>query len=419
MNQKDVEARLSTAIDHAVPDVLESILAQCSNSADSPDSHEVIDIADMHEGKKAKGKTWQRRLTAIAAALALVLFGTLGYGGIQRAQAAVTTVCLDAGLSIDLELNRSGKVVSVSGEGSTDELKKTLKGKSMDQAASEVIELMVSSGSISEQKNSLLISVSGENAAQLKAHITQLADAVLSDLGIDGAIVAQQIAESISELSEQLGIPAGRAELIDKLADFLGNSNRFELSKLGVNELNFLMSSSAGTLEGLITTGTANSSAYVSADSALASAYAHAGISEDGAKAGAVIDTAAGRLSYEIEFTADGISYEYSIDAKSGSVIGWVSETIGGGAGDLIDGSIDQIEETAGLSLDEAKERAIANSGIDPSLIGDFDIKVSEDGQCSVSFKSGDMEYSYDLDSKTGDVVKALGGIADFFKNWG
>lgn len=419
MNQKDVEVRLSTAIDHAVPDVLESILAQCNKDVDNTDKPAVIDIADIQEKKKTKRKNWQRRLIAIAAALALVFLGTLGYGGIQQAQAAVTTVSLDAGANIDLELNRNGRVVSVSGEGITDELRGVLKGKNMDQAATEVVDHMVSSGSISAESNSLLISVSGENAAELEAHITQLVDNVLSDLGIDGAIVAQQITEYISELSEEMGIPAGRAELIEKLADSIEGSNRLELSKLSINELNFLMSSSVGKLEGVVTTGSANSSAYVSADSALANAYAHAGISEDGATAGAAIDTAAGRLSYEIEFSSDGVKYEYSIDAKSGKVIGWVSEVIGGVVEDVIDEAIDHIDEVTGLSLDEAKKRAIEISGIDPSLIGDFDIKVSAEGQCSVSFKVGDMEYSYDLDSKTGDVVKVLGGIADFFKNWG
>lgn len=415
MNQKDDLDRLSVAIDHAVPDVLESILAQCSKDISTPEVHTLIDIADIKDTKKPKKKTWQRRFAAIAAAMVLVLFGMLSYGGIVQAQAAVSTVSLDAGTNIQVELNRSGKVVSVSGVGVTDELKDELKGKSLEQATSEIVSIMVSTGEISAESNSLLISVSGENADQLEVRISAAANETLVKQGITGAIISQILDELGSELSDLAGIPAGRAEFIEKLSEKIQDSNKEELSKLSVNELNILMSSSVGKLEGVLSVGTASSSAYVSTDSALACAYAHAGISEGSASAGAVINTAAGRLSYEFEFSADGISYEYNIDAKTGEVIGWVSEVVGG----VIDDVIEHVDEIAGLSLDEAKELAIAKAGIDPSLVGDFDISVSEDGQCIVTFKVGDISYSYDMDPRTGDVIKALGGISDFFKSWG
>ena len=144
MTDRELNERLKSALDHAAPDDLDGVLARCGTGKGN-----VIQM--KNETSKTVRTHWKRSL--IAACLALVLLA--GGGGIfyQRAYAVASVVSLDVNPSIQLEVNRSEKVLSCGGlneegrtvlasmDGGND-----LKGAKLDVAVNAIVGALVRSG---------------------------------------------------------------------------------------------------------------------------------------------------------------------------------------------------------------------------------------------------------------------------------
>ncbi|MCD8327514.1 MAG: PepSY domain-containing protein [Ruminococcus sp.] len=105
-----------------------------------------------------------------------------------------------------------------------------------------------------------------------------------------------------------------------------------------------------------------------------------------------------GIFVYDIEFYADGSEYEYWIKASDGTVVKKEIEIVSLEQGTTI---------TAAITLDDAKQIALADEGISENDATFTEAKLEYDDGISIysiDFYTSDTEYEYEINASTGDV---------------
>ena len=305
-------------------------------------------------------------------------------------------VSLDVNPSVILDVNAKEKVLSatpVNEDGGDILAGMDLTGVQLDVAMNAIVGSLLTNGYVDELANSILITVEDDDAqrgTRLQEELTAQADAILASTSVNGAILSQTIQNSaqLQQLSSQYGITAGKAALIQTIADASNGLHTFEeLVGLSINDLNLLYTSlttsPAGQTGGetsaqggtaaqpaapaIQSSGQASDSAYIGVEAAQAAAYAHAGVDAGQVTVAEVdFDYEDGRMVYEIEFYAGGAEYEYDIDASTGAVVkfsregGWSGQSQGSGTSGGWGGSADIGEQAA-------RNAALTHAGVSQS----------------------------------------------------
>lgn len=105
---------------------------------------------------------------------------------------------------------------------------------------------------------------------------------------------------------------------------------------------------------------------------------------------------------YDIEFIAGEFEYEYEIDATTGAIIDASKEKIGFNTPKLPDVNSEEY-----IGEERAKQIAYDNAGV--SEVSFVRVHLdSDDGVVyyDVEFRSGDYEYNYDVDAKSGELLE-------------
>ncbi len=156
-------------------------------------------------------------------------------------------------------------------------------------------------------------------------------------------------------------------------------------------------------------------------DAAKSAALTHAGV--DAAKAvfnKLKLDREDGKVIYEIKFTVDTVKYEYDIDAYTGDITEFEShdKKSNNGKFDKEEIKIDEskLETVKLIGEDAAKSAALAHAGVDVTTAKLDKIELDHD-ECGVvyevEFISNGIEYEYDINAYTGEVLKAEKEKAD------
>lgn len=104
-----------------------------------------------------------------------------------------------------------------------------------------------------------------------------------------------------------------------------------------------------------------------------------------------------GQFVYEVEFIAGGTEYFYKINARDGSVVNKETRTVKGP-----DASAPAAE---GITLEQAREIALADAGVEREQASFTRAELDEDGGRGVyvfEFYAGSVEYDYEIDAGTG-----------------
>ena len=122
-----------------------------------------------------------------------------------------------------------------------------LKGVDLEVGMNALIGSMLKEGYISELKNSLLISVTGDHQKEnevLRKELSDEIDQLLKNHHIDGSVVSLALEddENIDALASKYHISTGKAQLIKSLIAKNTQYTFEELKDLSVNELNILLS---------------------------------------------------------------------------------------------------------------------------------------------------------------------------------
>ncbi|MBR6577958.1 MAG: PepSY domain-containing protein [Clostridia bacterium] len=386
-----VEKKLAQAFDAQAPDCLDAILADCRKK----------------KGKKTQmKKTFTKRLTAIAAAFAILL------GAIFAVQLltdpALTTVAIDVNPSIELNFDKHEKVVSASALNSDAEkilYELELQGKKLEDAVTLIVESMIDKGFISEISNSILVSVDGDGqkSNELRDKIAATVKNILDNGNIESSILSQSHNpdNEIKGLSEKYNISTGKAALIYKIAVADGTHLFEELALLSVNELNILLEKLEGKYEALNKQGAASRIAYIDKETAVASALADLGATDTDANVTEVeLDYEHGMMVYEIEIRFGGDEYDYEIDAITGNVIRVEADS---------NKNVGSLPPRADIITEaEAKIAALKNARVSADLVLSFRTKLDlDDGSYhyDVEFKTADAKYEYEVDAESGKIL--------------
>ena len=104
LDERELEQRLRTAVEHAAPDPLDRILASCGPQAPAPKA--------VPFGPPKKKRRWAP--LAAAAVLALVICGgAFGISGWRGANAVDSVVMLDVNPSLSMDVSAQERVLSV------------------------------------------------------------------------------------------------------------------------------------------------------------------------------------------------------------------------------------------------------------------------------------------------------------------
>lgn len=146
----------------------------------------------------------------------------------------------------------------------------------------------------------------------------------------------------------------------------------------------------------------------ITKEEALAIAYADAGVSEkDVYVIGAPLDKDDGVVHYDVEFRVGNTEYEYEIDAKTGAIL---DKSIDVDDDDKPVNSGTDVSESDVIGEEKAIAIALGNAGLNQNSVTELECEYDiERGVAvyDVSFKSAGIEYDYEINAATGDIIKA------------
>ena len=146
-------------------------------------------------------------------------------------------------------------------------------------------------------------------------------------------------------------------------------------------------------------------------------AFGHAGVAENQVSlVKAKLDYDDGIQKYEIEFYAGNYEYDYEINAADGSILKHEKELKrqqaaqqSSQAQQPVTGSQNQNGSQTTVSREQAKATALSHAGLAENQIREYECELDfDDGvkKYEIDFKSGNYEYSYDINATTGSIIK-------------
>lgn len=368
-------------------------------------------LSDSNEQKGLiimKKKSYLSKIIGIAACAAVVAASVFGALTVHADRAVDSTVSLDVNPSIEIQVNRKERVLSVTPLNSDGKVivgSMDFSGNSLDVTVNALIGSMVQNGYLSEIANSILISVDSRNAekgTQLQTELTEKVNAILQS---DKFSVLSQTVEKNDELKEEassFGITPGKAQLIRDILKNNASRTFGELASMSINELNLLLNNEKP--QNISITGTASDKAYIGYEKAKEIALNNAGIdASQVTKFEIELDVENGIMIYDVEFDALIYEFDCEINALTGEIVEFKKE--------YNDGYVPPVPENQNIiSEEKAKEAALSHAKAD--AVTELEIKLDE-GIYEIEFKSNGYEFDYEIDALTGRIIKAEKDIDD------
>ncbi len=396
MTNEKMEQRLAAALEKTAPDDVSGVLSRCEARKGT--------VINMETKKTAKRK-WT---SLIAACLAVMLLG----GGLfyQQANAVASVVSLDVNPSIELKVNRSEKVLvctplnedakailSDMGDGAD------LKGAKLDVAVNAIVGSLVRNGYLDSISSAIMISVEDKDTARaekLQRELTNAVDGVLQTSEAKASVLTQTLTQDAAreQQARENNISTGKAALVNRVLA-INPSLKFDaLAKLSVEELKDLAEAGAPAMP-------------IGKDAAAYAAEQYAGTTAlDSVTAEVDPELDESPAHYEVELHTAWGEFEYLVDAYTGKVLS--------GQKNLLTAASTPSEtmkptapSEAAQNIGHAKAKSIAlnHAGVSENQAYDMDIELDdEDGKLvyEIEFKSGNMEYDYEINAASGAILK-------------
>ena len=396
MTNEKMEQRLASAVEKTAPNDVNGVLSRCDERKGT-----VIPMTT----KKTTKKRWT---TLAAACLALVL---LGGGGIfyQQAHAVASVVSLDVNPSIELKVSKSEKVlvctplnedakaILADMGGGAD-----LKGAKLDVAVNAIVGSLVRNGYLNSISSAIMISVEDKDTARaekLQRELTNTVDGVLQTSEAKASVLTQTLTQDagLEQQARENSISTGKAALVNRVLA-LNPALKFDaLAKLSVEELKDLAEAGAPAMP-------------IGTDKAMDIAAAAFGKASTAKMAYSAVDPELDEspAHYEVEIKSQtGEEFEYKVDAYTGAILESKREAADGTEVPVVQPSKPAASGDIGYA--KAKSVALNHAGVSEGKAYDMDIELDdEDGTLvyEIEFKSGNMEYSYEINAATGAILK-------------
>ena len=407
MTNEKMEQRLAAALEKTAPDDVSGVLSRCEERKGT-----VINM----ETKKTTKRRWT---SIIAACLAVMLLG----GGLfyQRANAVASVVSLDVNPSIELKVNRSEKVLVCTplNEDAKAILADMsngadLKGAKLDVAVNAIVGSLVRNGYLDSISSAIMISVEDKDAARaekLQRELTSAVDGVLQTSEAKASVLTQTLTQDAAreQQARENNISTGKTALVSRVLALNATLKFDALAKLSVEELKDLAEAGAPAMP-------------IGKDAAAYAAEQYAGTTAlDSVTAEVDSEFDESPAHYEVELHTVWGEFEYLVDAYTGKVLsGQKNLLTAASTPNETTKPSDQKPDPSGTAQDighaKAKSIALNHAGVSENEAYDMEIELDdEDGTLvyEVEFKSGGMEYSYEINAASGAIFKHEAEIDD------
>ena len=396
MTNKKMEQRLAAALEKTAPDDVSGVLSRCEARKGT-----VIPMTT----KKTANRKWT---TLVAACLAVML---LCGGGVlyQQAHAVASVVSLDVNPSIELKVSRNEKVLACvplneDAKAILADMSNgaDLKGAKLDVAVNAIVGSLVRNGYLDSISSAIMISVEDKDAARaekLQRELTSAVDGVLQTSEAKAAVLTQTLTQDATreQQARENNISTGKAALVNRVLA-INPALKFDaLAKLSVEELKDLAEAGAPAMP-------------IGRDAAAYAAEQYAGTTAlDSVTAEVDSELDESPAHYEVELHTAWGEFEYLVDAYTGKVLSGQKDLLATApAGDE---AAKPTAPSGGADIGHAKAKSIAlnHAGVSENEAYDMEIELDdEDGTLvyEVEFKSGNMEYSYEINAATGAILK-------------
>ena len=396
MTNEKMEQRLAAALEKTAPDDMSGVLSRCEARKGT-----VISMTT----KKTANRKWA---TLVAACLAVML---LCGGGVfyQRAHAVASVVSLDVNPSIELKVSRNEKVLVCTplNEDAKAILADMsngadLKGAKLDVAVNAIVGSLVRNGYLDSISTAIMISVEDKDTARaekLQRELTSTVDGVLQTSEAKAAVLTQTLTQDAAreQQARENSISTGKAALVNRVLA-INPALKFDaLAKLSVEELKDLAEAGAPAMP--IGTDKAMDIAAAAFAKASTAKIAYSEVDPE-------LDESLAHYEVEIR-SQSGEEFEYKIDAYTGAILESKREAADGTEVPVVQPSKPAASGDIGYA--KAKSVALNHAGVSEGKAYDMDIELDdEDGRLiyEVEFKSGNMEYSYEINAATGAILK-------------
>ena len=416
MTSETLEQRLASAVEKTAPNDVNGVLSRCEERKGT-----VIPMT----AKKTTKRKWT---TLVAACLAVML---LGGGGLfyQQANAVASVVSLDVNPSIELKVNRSEKVLVCTplnedakailadmGNGAD------LKGAKLDVAVNAIVGSLVRNGYLNSISSAIMISVEDKDTARaekLQRELTSTVDGVLQTSESRASVLTQTLTQDagLAQQARENSISTGKAALVNRVLALNATLKFDALAKLSVEELKDLAEAGAPAMP-------------IGMDAARSAAEEYAGTTAmDSVTAEVDPELDESPAHYEVELQTAWGEFKYLVDAYTGKVLSGQKDLLAAvsasnettkpsgqkpaSASNETTKPSDQKPAPSGTVQDigyaKAKSIALNHAGVSESKAYDMDIELDdEDGTLvyEIEFKSGNMEYDYEIDAASGAILK-------------
>ena len=403
MTNEKIEQRLAAVLEKTAPDDVSGVLSRCEERKGT-----VINM----ETKKTTKRRWT---SLIAACLAVMLLG----GGLfyQRANAVASVVSLDVNPSIELKVNRSEKVLVCTplNEDAKAILADMsngadLKGAKLDVAVNAIVGSLVRNGYLDSISSAIMISVEDKDAARaekLQRELTSAVDGVLQTSEAKASVLTQTLTQDAAreQQARENNISTGKTALVNRVLALNATLKFDALAKLSVEELKDLAEAGAPAMP-------------IGKDAAAYAAEQYAGTTAlDSVTAEVDSELDEFPAHYEVELHTAWGEFEYLVDAYTGKVLSGQKDLL---ATASVGNEATKPSAPSGAVQDighaKAKSIALNHAGVSENEAYDMEIELDdEDGTLvyEVEFKSGNMEYDYEIDAASGAILKHEAEIDD------
>lgn len=401
MTNDQMERRLSAALDKTAPDDVDGVLSRCTERKGT--------VVPM----KKKNNRMKKWMQTVAACLAVLL---LGGGGllVQQAHAVTSVVSLDVNPSIELRVNSREKVVSCHAlnqeaqavledmDGGRD-----LKGVKADVAVNAIVGSLVRNGYLNSISSAIMISVEDRDTARaekLQRELTSTVDGVLQTSESRASVLTQTLTQDagLERQARENSISTGKAALVNRVLALNATLKFDALAKLSVEELKDLAEAGAPAMP-------------IGMDAARTAAEQYAGTTAvDSVTAEVDPELDEFPAHYEVELHTQWGEFEYLVDAYTGKVLSGQKDllTVVSASNEMAKPSGQKpapSEAAQSIGYAKAKSIALNHAGVSESKAYDMDVELDdEDGKLvyEIEFKSGNMEYDYEINAATGAILK-------------
>ena len=400
MTNEKMEQRLAAAVEKTAPNDVNGVLSRCEERKGT-----VIPMTT----KKTTKRKWT---TLVAACLAVMLLG----GGLfyQQVNAVASVVSLDVNPSIELKVNRSEKVLvctplnedaktilSDMGNGAD------LKGAKLDVAVNAIVGSLVRNGYLNSISSAIMISVEDRDTARaekLQRELTSTVDGVLQTSESRASVLTQTLTQDagLERQARENSISTGKAALVNRVLALNATLKFDALAKLSVEELKDLAEAGAPAMP-------------IGMDAARTAAEQYAGTTAvDSVTAEVDPELDEFPAHYEVELHTQWGEFEYLVDAYTGKVLSGQKDllTVVSASNEMAKPSGQKpapSEAAQSIGYAKAKSIALNHAGVSESKAYDMDVELDdEDGKLvyEIEFKSGNMEYDYEINAATGAILK-------------